>query len=150
TFFIHAAEPRWQRPWLWKRFLRRWWGSPSGGIVAACPRNENGHIRLRFLDRPSYRKQFALEGEFRIVNYHPMYYLMPAESCAATHSHDTFWQRILGYHEHLDVSRQEPQTHRVSEWLASQIAATGAKTVLELGCGAGRNLHYLRRAMPSA
>ncbi|HMF15358.1 MAG TPA: methyltransferase [Gemmataceae bacterium] len=151
TFFIHAAEPRWQkRPWLWKRSLRRWWGPPAQGIVAAYPRPENAHVKLKLLDRPSYLRQFALHGEFRIVNYHPMYYLMPAESCAADRSHDAFWQRIPGYHEHLDVSSQEPQTHRVSEWLASLLAATGAKKVLELGCGAGRNLCYLRKAMPTA
>ena len=151
TFFLQAAEEAWQRrSWLWKRSLCRWWGPPRQGIVAAYPLQANGRVRLQFLDRLSYLKSFALRGEYRIVNYHPTYYLMPSEPCAAIRSHELFWQQIAGYHEHLDVPRQEPQTHRVSEWLASLVAATGPKTVLELGCGAGRNLHYLRRALPDA
>jgi SAM-dependent methyltransferase len=149
TFFFCSADKEWQDPrWLFKRWLRGWWRRPENGIAVAYPRPKGDRVRMRLLDHSSYLRGFPLRGEFRIVNYHPYYYLMPVESGSIPHSHDVFWQKIQNYHEHRDLPDQETQTHQVSRWLAGLIAATGAKTVLELGCGAGRNLHCLAQAIP--
>jgi hypothetical protein len=149
TFFLCPADKPWQKySWLVKRFLRRWWGPPREGIVAAFPLSRAGRTRLRLLDPSSYLDKFRLKGEFRVANYHPLYYLMPAESGTVPHSHELFWRQIKAYHEHLEISNQGAGAHQVSKWLADEIAATGARSVLELGCGAGRNLHYLSQAIP--
>jgi SAM-dependent methyltransferase len=149
TFFIKRGEQEWHsRRWLLKRYWRGWWGPPPGGIVAAFPRARGDRVRLRLLDHRVYLRQFPLRGEFRVANYHPLYLLMPARPSPLARSHDALWQDIEDYHEHRDVARQDPVTHRVSRWLAGVVAATGARSVLELGCGAGRNLHYLAQAIP--
>lgn len=82
--------------------------------------------------------------EYRIANYHPAYYLMPAVD------HDAYWHAIDDYHEHRSLARQDDNATRVSEWLVGDVLAPLGDSFLELGCGAGRNLAALRLARPDA
>ena len=77
-------------------------------------------------------------GEFRIVNYHPSYYLMPEVE------HHEFWKAITAYHEHLPIVDQDQNARRVSSWLVDDVLLPLGGSFLELGCGAGRNLAALR------
>jgi SAM-dependent methyltransferase len=77
-------------------------------------------------------------GEFRIANYFPSYYLMRASD------HTEFWQAIDSYHEHLPITDQDDNAHRVSDWLSAEVLVPLGRSFLELGCGAGRNLASLR------
>lgn len=83
-------------------------------------------------------------GHYRIVNYHPAYYLLPAVE------HDEFWRRIVDYQEHRPPAAQEETAVRRSAWLAQDVLAALGDSFLELGCGAGRNLGALRAARPDA
>jgi SAM-dependent methyltransferase len=84
------------------------------------------------------------DREYRIVNYHPAYYLLPAVD------HDEFWRKIEDYHEHRPPADQEKNATRVSAWLVDDVLAPLGDSFLELGCGAGRNLDALRAARPDA
>jgi SAM-dependent methyltransferase len=85
-------------------------------------------------DTAVFRGSAATEGTFRIANYEPSYYLMPATA------HDEFWSGIVGYHEHLPAPAQDAVAQRVSGWLARDVLGPAGESFLELGCGAGRNL----------
>jgi len=99
------------------------------------------------------------DGDYMAANYHPLYELMDVAS--ANHLTTTvdrssvnagFWSRVTDYHEHLPVAEQDVEAHETSKLLVSSIDSLPIKpkTILELGCGAGRNLWHVGRAFPDA
>jgi SAM-dependent methyltransferase len=126
-------------------------GRPAG-LVVREPDDAGGvfiraaRVRDRVMRRPIHRLErsdggtavfrgaAAAQGTFRIANYEPSYYLMPATA------HDKFWAGIVEYHEHLPAPEQDPVAKRVSDWLARDVLGRAGESFLELGCGAGRNL----------
>nr|MDA3937056.1 class I SAM-dependent methyltransferase [Actinomycetota bacterium] len=99
------------------------------------------------------------DGTYLPANYHPMYMLCPfsvqGQGSSASQKADanrTTWTGITGYHEHLPLAKQNDASHAVSSLLVDMIASRLDKpsTILELGCGAGRNLCRLSKAFPSA
>lgn len=63
-----------------------------------------------------------------------------------------FWHGVEGYHEHLRLSDQDEEAHAASESLVATIRERlgSPDSILELGCGAGRNLWHLGQAFPNA
>jgi len=89
-------------------------------------------------------------GDYRIVNYEPQFLLMRSEGSDDAVDRTRFWATIENYHEHRPLESQESSASDVSRWLAEEvIAPLRPLRVLELGCGAGRNLAHITRAMPS-
>ncbi len=89
--------------------------------------------------------------EYRIVNYHPNYYLMPADNAKEEKSREQFWHQIQNYHEHRDLPSQDTSAHQNSQWLARDVfQSLGAKSFLEIGCGSGRNLFWIHKLIPDA
>jgi SAM-dependent methyltransferase len=93
------------------------------------------------------------EGEYGVVNKLTNFMLMPladvrASAAAAT---ERFWASLENYHEHLSVDQQRGFAHQISGWFAEEILAPlGVSSVLEIGCGSGRNLVHIARTLPSA
>lgn len=59
------------------------------------------------------------------------------------------WAAESGYHEHLEPASQDAHSRWFSEWFATSIVAPRQPVrVLELGCGAGRNLAAIQAALP--
>ena len=106
-----------------------------------------------------YPKNSLPEGEYLPANYDPMYYLMEITNLQhnelgimkATGNSQT-WSKIENYHEHLSFSAQDVQSHAVSQLLVRKIRELNdsPKSILELGCGSGRNLWHLGHAFPDA
>lgn len=96
-------------------------------------------------ERPSW----LAEGDYRIVNYEPQYLLTRAHDEDESADRERFWERIDDYHEHQSSEAQDEFSNMFSEWFATEVIAPLEPTrVLELGCGAGRNLKHIRRALP--
>lgn len=55
---------------------------------------------------------------------------------------------IAGYWDHADDERRRSRSSRRSEWFASLPLFAEAESVMELGCGAGRNLYFLQQRCP--
>jgi SAM-dependent methyltransferase len=89
-------------------------------------------------------------GTYRIVNYHPRYYLMADDyEGGDASSRARSWAAERDYHEHRDPRQQHGDARAFSEWFARWvIAPTQPRRVLELGCGAGRNLVSIQRNVP--
>jgi SAM-dependent methyltransferase len=90
-------------------------------------------------------------SSYKVVNYHPNYYLMPVQEDTIDEgiACEDFWRQIEGYHEHQEPKAQDESAHRVSQWFASEIVKPlDPQTILEVGCGSGRNASYLVDAMP--
>lgn len=108
-------------------------------------------IILRSSDRrdATYRDNTGFDFKYReffIVNYHPGYFLMPKSNLSESNSREQSWAKIKGYHEHLMADLQDENANKVSNWLARQVFKKfKAKSFLEIGCGAGRNLLYIHK-----
>ena len=87
---------------------------------------------------------------YRIINYGRSIYLIPADAVADGSSRERAWANLEGYHEHMRLAQQDANATRCSQWLARVCAGFRPESILELGCGSGRNLHYLRLANPDA
>jgi SAM-dependent methyltransferase len=99
------------------------------------------------------RTALVPQGSYHIVSYSPRYLLMPVEEQPAEEasSRASFWRQQHGYAEHRPAEEQGRDVNEVSRWLAHDVIAPLApRSVLELGCGAGRNLRHLREALPQA
>jgi len=106
-----------------------------------------------------YHSNSIPEGEYLPANYDPMYYLINISNLqhhelgvmTAVGNSET-WSRIENYHEHLPFSAQDVQSHAVSQLLVAKIRELNdsPKSILELGCGSGRNLWHIGHAFPNA
>jgi hypothetical protein len=99
-------------------------------------------------------KRTIPDGTYLPANYDPMYLLMRVdeESGGSKASGNAqFWEEIVDYHEHRPVHNQMDEAHATSVLLAERIREREVPaSILELGCGAGRNLWHLGRAFPDA
>jgi SAM-dependent methyltransferase len=87
-------------------------------------------------------------GTFGVANYERAMYLLPIDGAADAADREGFWRRIAGYAEHLSPANQEPGANIVSEWLVRDVLLRLGRSFYELGCGAGRNLVWLRQVNP--
>lgn len=55
---------------------------------------------------------------------------------------------VAGYWDHANDEARRSRTSRRSQWFAGLPVFAGAESVLELGCGAGRNLYFLQLRYP--
>lgn len=111
-------------------------------------RSETAVYRARATRRPS---AFPAAGEYGVVNKVSNFLVMPLGDGGHGDAQATerFWEGVEGYHEHLAAERQAPFAHRISAWFADEVLCSlDPQSVLEIGCGAGRNLVHARRAMP--
>ena len=99
------------------------------------------------------------DGSYLIANYHPLYFLMGQrpekitnDSVDRGNANAKFWREVEKYHEHLPLAKQDEEAHEISQLLVSKVRALAGepKSILELGCGAGRNLLYIGNAFPDA
>lgn len=89
-------------------------------------------------------------GSYQVVNYHHLL-LMPVQQQEEVSSRNVFWSQISDYHEHRVAEKQDESALMVSKWLADLLAQQyRPDSVLEVGCGAGRNLLALSERMPEA
>jgi SAM-dependent methyltransferase len=114
-------------------------------------------MRLAELDRLTAEAAvYRYAGEacaeaFTITNGHPKYLLLPYTGAPDADDRQQHWQSRERYHEHLAMADQDPVVHQVSEWLAREVLAPlQPASVLEVGCGSGRNLVWAHRVIPHA
>ena len=99
------------------------------------------------------RAPLPRDGDYGLVNKVTNVMLMPLaeRSPSAAAVTEKFWADLADYHEHLAVDRQRGFAHRISAWFAEEIVLPlGAGSVLEVGCGAGRNLVHIGQRIPPA
>lgn len=86
---------------------------------------------------------------YHIVNYKSLY-LLPddGEGDNANVSRQKSWKDIKEYHEHLRIQNQGASAVQCSKWLATLFNSHQIETVLEVGCGSGRNLHFIKSENP--
>lgn len=89
-------------------------------------------------------------GRYHIVNYGGSVALLPADTKGETEGRQAAWAGYSGYHEHLPFAEQDSSATRVSRWLARTLLPYRPSSVLELGCGSGRNLYWIARTIPHA
>jgi SAM-dependent methyltransferase len=141
-FYLDAGERCWIRARSPKNRLRRAL-EPLRRSRMLCP-----ELLEACEERAVYRRppKLALgEGRYRIVNYGDSLLLVPQEAADDSAGRQTFWSKIEDYHEHRDHAKQDHNAAHVSSWLAERILRERPVRILELGCGSGRNLHYLDR-----
>ncbi len=89
-------------------------------------------------------------GSYGIANYGKFFYLIHIDGTGERENREASWATIEDYHEHRALERQDATAHQMSRWFAETVllplAAKGS--ILEVGCGAGRNLKALRDADP--
>ena len=98
------------------------------------------------------------DGEYLPANYHPMHQLIdvgtteaPTISSRLAALNSSTWRDVEGYHEHRLMADQDTEAHAVSEMLVTALKEGGnPESILELGCGSGRNLWHFAQAFPSA
>jgi SAM-dependent methyltransferase len=137
-----------------KRILDRILNRPIGSKVLFLRIDQQNDYAV-FSDR----SKCMPEGEYLPANYDPMYYLMEITKLQhndlgimkATGNSET-WAKIENYHEHLSFDSQDVQSHSASKLLVTKIRELNdsPKSILELGCGSGRNLWHLGHAFPEA
>jgi SAM-dependent methyltransferase len=96
---------------------------------------------------------FPADAEYGVVNKVTNFMLMPLAdpTVSAAVATERFWASLENYHEHLSVDQQRGFAHRISAWFAEKVLPPlSASSVLEIGCGSGRNLVHIARALPSA
>jgi SAM-dependent methyltransferase len=92
------------------------------------------------------------EGEYGVVDKVTNFLLMPLQAAGGSEAGATerFWQSLDGYHEHLSAERQAGFAQKISAWFADDVLRPlDPQSVLEVGCGGGRNLVYAHRALPA-
>ncbi|MCA1708260.1 MAG: class I SAM-dependent methyltransferase [Actinobacteria bacterium] len=111
--------------------------------VARCVKSAGGWA----ISRPSWFEP----GKYRIVNYDPRFLLVGSSALDDVADRAAFWASIRDYHEHRSHAKQDTDAKTFSRWFANDvIAPLRPKRVLELGCGAGRNLAHIVSAIPDA
>jgi S-adenosylmethionine-diacylgycerolhomoserine-N-methlytransferase len=64
-------------------------------------------------------------------------------------SREKEWKGMKSYHEHLQLAAQDRSAKMTSAWLAEKIIKPlNPRSILEVGCGSGRNLRYIQKYIP--
>ena len=93
-------------------------------------------------------KGLNLKGEYNFINYHPLWSLVSLEKLEEEESTTKTWTNIKNYHEHRPYQLQDDCANKMSRWFAKEILShllCEEKSVMEFGCGAGRNLYYIHK-----
>ncbi|WP_238751561.1 class I SAM-dependent methyltransferase [Neolewinella maritima] len=90
----------------------------------------------------------AAAGKYRVINYATKFLLFRSTGESIALDREVFWQNISGYHEHLPIDLQRDDITKRTKWLAERINAFNPQSVLELGCGSGRNLYFIQQENP--
>lgn len=89
------------------------------------------------------------EGTYRIINYRPRFQLMQSRGGDEASDRARFWASLGDYHEHRQHETQDPSANLFSKWFAGEVVGPfDPRRVLELGCGAGRNLRHIQETIP--
>ena len=121
-----------------------------GTDVLIVRRGKAGSAEKKMVEYPElYRKGFDGGASiYRTVNYESKFLLFPSVAGSAAADRQQFWKQISGYHEHKEVELQKEDVRERSKWLAQTIQAYQPASVLELGCGGGRNLYFIQEKNP--
>ena len=87
------------------------------------------------------------DGEYHIVNYETLIYLMPLNKEDVAKSRQKAWASMHNYHEHREITLQDKEAVQVSRWLSFIFESLNPASILEIGCGAGRNLLIAREML---
>lgn len=89
-------------------------------------------------------------GAYELVNYEDKFLLFSISGQVTTAANrQRFWSAVHGYHEHRRPETQKQDVIKRTRWLAEVLSTFEPASVLELGCGAGRNLFYLQKLLPA-
>lgn len=117
---------------------------------------KNGiHKKITFLDEFNNMARYKISthksslGHYRIANYDTFFLLFAQDENADSKSRQNTWENIENYHEHLKSENQNLEARMVSQFLADKMKEFSPESVLEMGCGAGRNLECIQKGIPS-
>ncbi|WP_116106139.1 methyltransferase domain-containing protein [Lewinella sp. IMCC34191] len=143
-----AGEQTWLRTMnfaLWPKILKRIAFDRRVLIARRGKRISGTEMGYRILFN---KGSDGLTHNYRTINYGSRILLFSSQSDNVALDREQFWKNIAGYHEHLDVDLQKEDVKTRTQWLASEINAYQPDSVLELGCGGGRNLYFIQQANP--
>jgi ubiquinone/menaquinone biosynthesis C-methylase UbiE len=89
----------------------------------------------------------AYLGYYRIANYDTFFLLIAQDENADSKSRQKTWESIENYHEHLKSENQDKEARMVSQYLTDVMKKYSPESVLEMGCGAGRNLQFIQKGI---
>lgn len=107
------------------------------------------------------KNSLLADSDYFVSNYSPRYRIFFASELDSSDSefaqaigeaNSKSWAEQVNYHEHRSFKDQKKRAHEISKLITERISAhiDDPKTILELGCGSGRNLEYLHTRFPSA
>jgi SAM-dependent methyltransferase len=130
---------------LIKRLLRK---ESYDDIIVKIGVNEDHHFYR--IKNARIQKNLINYQLFHITNYDPEYHCSPVkDDVEVSSSASETWSKIVDYGQHLEISSQNKAALRISKWLANDIfKPKNPSSILELGCGAGRNLALIEQAIP--
>lgn len=138
-FFIELSRESWIRRKTFGSWFKRLTES-----LRSCDM-----VTPRFLESSCGTSLFQVsravlpDGKYQLVNYDSKVLLLPVDGLVEPDSRQLFWSNISDYHEHRRVGKQQDNACAVSKWLASTFSQHKPSSILELGCGSGRNLHFI-------
>ena len=107
------------------------------------------------------KNSLLADGDYFVSNYSPRYRIFFASDIALSDvefakligkANSDSWAGQVDYHEHRSFKNQKNRAHEISKLITERISSHigDPKTILELGCGSGRNLEYLNSRFPNA
>lgn len=115
--------------------------------------NRLGSPHAVFVDTDESYARYCIFGsrfkstKYHLINYTSLY-LIPCDATGESTSRQKSWADIKEYHEHLLIKNQDSSAVQCSKWLANILIGHKIESVLELGCGSGRNLFFIKEANP--
>lgn len=131
---LKKADNKWRLIRYVKSILRGEHKKPNASLIKKDDCFAN--YKIFNFDQANGKKYF-------IANYATMLYAIPIDESPEDVSRENFWSCIQGYNEHLPVNQQDDNSRRLSAYLVEIFKSFQPKSLLELGCGAGRNLVYI-------
>jgi ubiquinone/menaquinone biosynthesis C-methylase UbiE len=117
---------------------------------------KNGiHKKITFLDEFNNMARYKISnnkaslGHYRIANYDTFFLLIAQDEYVDSKSRQNTWKDIENYHEHLKSENQNIEARMVSQYLKDKMKEFSPESVLEMGCGAGRNLECIQKGIPT-
>jgi SAM-dependent methyltransferase len=107
------------------------------------------------------KNSLIADGDYFVSNYSPRYRIFLASEIAdpgvefskvVGAANSKSWENQVNYHEHRNFKDQKNRAHEISKLIVERISnrVNDPKSILELGCGSGRNLQYLHTRFPNA
>ncbi len=114
----------------------------KGDEFLFAKRIENGPVIYKSLFSSKYKK---LQSNYRIINYENKFVIVKSINNAAAIDRENFWKTISDYNEHKELNKQIQENFKRTEWLSDVISSYHPNSVLEIGCGSGRNLYFVKK-----